>query len=147
MTQLENPKLKSFLHDTNHVPWCPAVCISSSSPWWPLPSAQPQQLLCTPIIGGSLPVPVPCAPLLGMANRWARLAKAELQHDSRAGTQSRVQLCLSPPKHFPFFSPLPLKGSCQHYIAFHDLNMKESPGVDAWQYRMKHRHKSRLVLA
>lgn len=61
--------------------------------------------------------------------------------------QGRPGLCLSPPKHFPFFSLLPVKKStCRHYIAFHYLNMKESPLVGTWWYRMKHRHESRLVL-
>lgn len=91
----------------------------------------------------------PCACPLGIVDRWTRPAVSDLlltSHEDREGWQRQGNLgsASAYPNTFPS-SPCE-KSTCWHYIAFHYLNMKESPLVGARWCRMKHRHKSRLVL-
>lgn len=67
----------------------------------------------------------PCACLLGIADRWAHPAVSDLllmSHEDREGwkRQGEPGLCLSLPKHFPFFSVLPVK---KHLLALHCISL------------------------
>lgn len=145
--------------DTNHLPWWPVKHISFSSPWQPpvfcTDTVAAMLRSHTPIIDGllSLPVPVWLSPWhcrqTGTSSGWWPPAREPCgQGRAERGGRGREDpgSASAHPNTFPS-APFSLwKSACRHYIAFHYLNMKESPLVGTWWYRMKHRHKSRLVL-
>lgn len=148
-------KLKWSHSDTNHLPGWPVECFSFSSPWQP-------PVYCPDTVAAVLHTH-PSHTQLTPSSSAHVLVSLALQTDGhiqpsvtscswamRTGRGGRGRENLGSasayPNTFPS-SPFSLwKSTCWHCIAFHYLYMKESPLVGTWWCRMKHRHKSRLVL-
>lgn len=152
-------KLKWPHSDTNRLPWWPVKHISFSSPWR-LPvfctdtvAAMPHTH--TPIMDRLLSLPMPmclspchCRQTDTSSRCWPPAGKPCGQGRSGRGGMGREDPGSASvhPNTFPLAPFYLWKSTCRHYIAFHYLNMKESPLVGTQWYRMKHRHKSCLVL-
>lgn len=143
-------KLKWSHSDTNHLPGWPVENFSFSSPWQP-------PVYC-PDIAATLhthPTHTQATPSssahwhcrqLGTSSRQWPLAH-EPWGQGGVGEAGKTWALPQPTQTLSLLLPSPCeKSTCWHYIAFHYLYMKESPLVGTWWCRMKHRHKSRLVL-